>query len=265
MDIIELMRSPLTQSGRAGNYLRLILAEAASFGMPGSVIATLDDVAALLGMYDPISVGQSGHLAGPLVAWRTHPSQPSFERIHEIEKLCYKQRALIAFGGGKPGQMVGTAEIVAAMGNIIQGESPSEYYEVFQWASLDVISIIAGISPEEALKDPTKKGWTLISDDDVLKPGGRLYQTYQEIATSLRREAIAHMNRSPDHPRAYLRPLAERFLEGHAETRAKALAEGDVRLLSYLDESDRTIRAMFPDLAIAADTPNAEQAPPASP
>jgi hypothetical protein len=259
MDIAEIMLSPLTQSGRAGNFLRLVLAECANFGMPGSTIATLDDIAAMLGMYNPIPLGQAAHLAGPLINWRTHPSQPSFERIHDIEKLVFKQRALISFGGGRPGQMVGTSEIVCALGNIIQGECPSEYWEVFQWASLDVLSILTGVTPEEALKDPSKKGWKLILDDEVLKPGGRLYQSYQEIATSIRREAIAYMNNSPDHPRAYLRPLAKRFLESNAELRASAAAEGDTRVLSYIEESDRTIRKMFPDLAIAADTANAEQ------
>jgi hypothetical protein len=259
MDIAEIMLSPLTQSGRAGNFLRLVLAECANFGMPGSTIATLDDIAAMLGLYNSIPLGQAGHLAGPLINWRTHPSQPSFERIHDIERLVFKQRAIIAFGGGKPGETVGRSEIVCAMGNLIQGTSPPEYFELFQWATLDMLSIIAGISPEDVLKDPTKKGWKLIPDDEVLRPGGRLYETYQTVATSIRREAIRHMNDSPDHPRALLRPLAKRFLESNAELRASAAAEGDTRMLSYIEESDRTIRKMFPDLAIAADTANAEQ------
>jgi hypothetical protein len=191
VDVVEILRSPLTQSGKTGNFLRLVLAEAANYGMPGKTIAMIDDVAAMLGFYDPVPSGQAAHLAGPLVNWRTHPDQPSFERIHEVEKLAFKQRALIAFGGYPPGQMVGTAEIVIAMGNIAQGTSPPEYYEVFTWASLDTLSIITGHSKEVILLDPNKRHWKLITDDDVLKPSGRLYQTYQEVCTNIRREAIA--------------------------------------------------------------------------
>ncbi len=163
--------------------------------MSGDVIATLDDLAAMLGFYEPIPVGQAAHLAGPLVVWRTHPKQPTFERIDEVERLAYKQRALLAFGGGKPGQMVGSAEIVIACGNLVQGTSPPEYWDLFQWASLDVLSILTGNPPETILADPGKKAWRLIPDDEVLTPGGRLYPTYQIVSTTIRREAIAAMDK----------------------------------------------------------------------
>lgn len=242
------MRNPLAQTGRPSNFLRLVLAEAASYGMPGDVIATLDDVAAMLGFYDPIPEGQAAHLAGPLVLWRTHPSQPTMDRIHDVEKLAYHQRALIAFGGGKTGQMVGTAEIVLAMSNLVGGTSPLEYYEVFQWASLDVLEILLGTPPEQSLKDPTKKGWKLITDDEVLKPTGRLYTTYQTIATSIRREAIAAMDTQANHPRKLLRPIAARFIEAHTQVRREAEAEGLSHVVQQLDEAVVTIRGMFPDL-----------------
>jgi hypothetical protein len=254
MNLTELMLNPLAQSGRSGHFLRLVLAEAGAYGMPGDVIATLDDVASMLGFYDPVPQGQAAHLAGPLVNWRTHPAQPSFERIHDVEKLAFKQRALIAFGGGKPGQMVGTAEIVIAMGNILQGTSPPEYYEVFQWASLDVLSTIMGHTPEQILADPSKQHWTLIPDDTVIKPSGRLYAIYQTIATSIRREAIAAMDKQPHHPRAFLRPLAEHFIRSHAKVRAEAEANGLTDLVARLDEAIGTIRGMFPDLQIEGDT-----------
>ena len=61
-----------------------------------------------------------------------------------MERLAYKQKALIAFGGGRPGEMVGRAEIVIAMGNIVKGTSPDEYYEIFQWASLDTLQEVTG-------------------------------------------------------------------------------------------------------------------------
>jgi hypothetical protein len=253
MDIHAIMTSPLTQSGNSAQFLRLVLAEAASFGMPGHIIATLDDIAAMLGFYLPLPQGQAGHLGGPLVAWRTHPNQPLFESIHEVEALAYKQRALIAFGAGKPGQMVGTAEIVCACGNIAEGTSPPDYYEVFQWASLDVLSTLSGDTVEEILRDPNKSHWKLIPDDDVLQPAGRLYPTYQIMATSIRREAIAAFNQDPRHPRELLRPLAAVFVESHAKVLAEAEAEGLEPVAKALREALRTIQGMFPDLKTMAE------------
>jgi hypothetical protein len=242
------MQNPLAQSGRSGNFLRLVLAEAGAYGMPGDVIAMLDDVAAMLGFYKPISQGQAAHLAGPLVNWRTHPNQPTFERIHDVEKLAFSQRALIAFGGGKPGQMVGTAEIVIAMGNLVQGTNPPEYYDVFQWASLDVLKTLTGDSEETILANPGKRHWKKIANDEVLKPSGPLYSTYQTIATSIRREAIAAMDQQANHPRNLLRPIAARFIEAHTQVRREAEAEGLSHVVQQLDEAVVTIRGMFPDL-----------------
>jgi hypothetical protein len=240
--------------------LRLVLAEAGSYGMHGSVLVVLDDIAAMLGCYDPIPEPAAAHVAGPMVNWRTHPGQPTFERIEDVEKLALKQRALIAFGGYHPGEMCGRAEIVVAMGNILQGESPPEYYDVFQWASLDVLSTITGHSPEQILKDPGKKHWRAIDDDEVTRPGGRLYATYQTICTSIRRDSIAAMKANPEHPRAYLLPFARLFLAANVEARQPAEADDDRRMLLAIDDSTRTILTMFPELADTMDVPLVEQA-----
>ena len=255
MDLVSMISSPLAQAGRAGSFLRLVLAESAAYGMPGSVIVVLDDIAAMLGLYEALPEKAATHVAGPLVNWRTHPQQPSFERIHDVEKLAYKQRALVAFGGGPPGQMVGTAEIVIAMGNLVQGTSPPEYYEVFQWASLDVLQEITCHTAEQILADPGKKHWRKIPDAEVVQPGGRLYQTYQTICTTIRRELIAAMGNNPDHPRALLQPFAKLFLHGNAQARAEAEASGESRVIEMIDDSTRTILAMFPELRNVVDTP----------
>jgi hypothetical protein len=157
MDLVAMLNSPLARTGRAGQFLRLVLAEAGSYGMPGSVIVVLDDLASMLGLYQPIPEAAATHVSGPMVAWRTNPQQPSFQRIDDVERLAYKERALIAFGGGPPGEMVGRAEIVIAMGNIAQGTSPPGYYAIFQWASLHVIQQLTGDSPEKILADPSKR------------------------------------------------------------------------------------------------------------
>ncbi len=255
LDLRSLFQSPLAQAGRAGSFLRLVLAEAASFGMPGSTIVILDDIAAMLGILDPLPEAAASHVSGPLVNWRTHPQQPTFERIHEVEKLCYKQRALIAFGGGPPSQMVGTAEIVIAMGNLVQGTSPELYYEVFQWAALDVLQEITGDSAEKILADPGKKHWRKIPDAEVVQPGGRLYSTYQTVCTTIRRESISVSTDNPDHPRALLQPFAKLFLEGNARARLEAEMEGQPRVIEMIDDSTRTILAMFPNLRVEVEAP----------
>ncbi len=213
----------------------------------------------MLGFYDPLPKGPAAHVAGPLVNWRTHPEQPHLERIHDVEKLAFSQRALIAFGGGRPGHMIGTAEIVIAMGNIIEGGAPPEYYEIFQWASLDVLNIITGDAPKTILADPSKEHWKQISDDDVLRPGGRLHKTYETIATTIRREAIAAMAGKSDNPRELLRPLAVIFLKSHTKTRNRLEAAGKPEIVARLDEACQVIRTMFPGIDATLD--HLEQAP----
>src|ERR1700692_3606137 len=105
MNMIDIINNPLAQPGEPGQFLRLVLAQAGGYGMPGSVIAMLDDIAAMLGFYKPLPEGPSGHLAGPLVVWRSHPNQPTMESIEEMLRLAYQQRALTAFGGAPADHM----------------------------------------------------------------------------------------------------------------------------------------------------------------
>jgi len=247
-DVIEMMSSPLVQTGRTGSYLRMVLAEAGQYGMPGNVIVMLDDLAAMLGFYEPMQPSQTKHLAGPLVTWRTHPQQPTWERIHDVEALAFKQRALIAFGGAPPDHMVGTAEIAIAMGNILKGTAPDAYYEVYTWASIDVLKQLTHRTEEDILSDDNKKKWKHIPDDEVLKPGGRLYPTYQEVCTTIRRTAIEAMDQRSNNPRVMLRPLASRFLDAHKRVRPEAIAAGLTDVATGLDRQIDLISKMFPDL-----------------
>jgi hypothetical protein len=250
MDLMEIMKSPLTQAG-PGSFLRLVLAEAASYGMPPQVVATLDDVAAMLGLYDPLPTGQAAHLAGPIVQWRTDRRQPTHERVVELERLALKQRALIAFGGAPTGHQVGTAEIVAAMGNLHKEWAPGEYYDVFTWASVDVLGTLMGSTPDELRKE---KGWSSVSDADVIQPGGRLYPTYVEMATEIRRFAIASLKGdSEGNPREYLRPLGVYFLKAHLQVQARAEKDGRADVAKQLNEIIATIRTMFPNIDQAVD------------
>lgn len=248
MDIIELMRNPLTQEGRSGPFLRLVLAESARYGMPPQVIATLDDVAAMLGFYEPLPKSVASLVAGPLVTWRTHPDQPFTERVTDVEGLSYKQRCLIAFGGGQPGHMVGTAEIVCAMGNLHNDESvPEHYREIFDWAVVDVLHILTGDEKEEIIDVKKLRATT---DDDVVRPGGRLNAIYQEMATNMRRTAIAAIKDMPDDPRRYLRPLALHFLRMRTRDLETIETEGLTELADRVRHTISSIKGMFPDLSI---------------
>ena len=249
MDVVEILRSPLAETGRSGPFLRLVLAEAVRYGLPPQAIATLDDVAAMLGFYEPLPRSVSAHVAGPLPIWRTHPDQPFIERVSEVEHLAYKQRCLIAFGGSAPGHMVGTAEIVCAMGNLHNDAGvPPGYRDIFEWATVDVLAIMTGGTHEDIRK--ARKYQVVITYDDILRPGGRLYATDQEIATNLRRTSIAAMENAPDNPREYLRPLAQHFLQVHARYLAEAEVNGHTEIATAVRQTIATIRGMFPDLTV---------------
>ena len=234
------------RDGQSGPFLRLVLAEAVRYGMPPQAIATLDDVAAMLGFYDPLPTGAAAQIAGPMAIWRTHPDQPILERVGDVERLAYKQRCLIAFGGAAPDHMVGTAEIVCAMGNLHRKSGvPREYRDIFEWATVDVLTILTGHTREAINKE--RKYPTAISDDDVLMPGGRLHGTYQEIVTNLRRTAIAALE-AEDNPREYLRPLAQHFLKVHNRHLAEAEAEEYTEMAIAIRKTIAMIERMFPDL-----------------
>lgn len=246
LNMLEVMTSPLTQTGRSAPFLRLVLAEALQFGMPAQVVATLDDIAALLGFYAPLSVGQAAHLAGPLVTWRTDRRQPTLERVSDVEALAMKQRALIAFGGAAPGHMVGTAEIVCALGNTHKETMPTPYYELWTWAATDVQHRLTDRPKEVIRKDHS---WPAIGDEEVLQPGGRLHATYSEVATHIRRTAIAVVHGSPDEdPRARLRPLAEIFLRDYEAQLRDHQRQDRPMDAALIEEAVATMRRMFPDL-----------------
>jgi hypothetical protein len=249
MDIANMLRNPLSLSATQSDFFQLVLAECARFGVPGPALAMFRDLHAMLGHSAPLGHNQIAALAGPLVAWRTDPTQRHFERVHDVERLAYNQRALIAFGGGKPGEMVGRAEISHALGNMLLDRSPPEYLEVFQWASVDTLADIERVSKERVVKDREKDGWKLIPDEDVIQPGGRLYAAYQDICTSIRREAISGLEREPTgHPRAILRPFAAKALVEHTTVRESFAAKGETELVAHIDQQIGQLRQMFPDL-----------------
>lgn len=258
-NLVELINNPLAQTGQSGSFLRLVLAEAALYGMPPQIIATLDDVASMLGFYDPLPAGQSGALAGPVVQWRTDRRQPSFERIIDVEQLAMKQRALIAFGGAPPDHMVGTAEIVNAMINLHKDTIPDSYQPVFAWASCHVHR---ELNPEIDLDKLRKdKGWPDVADADVLKPGGKHHPTYEEIAVNIRRSVIEAGRGGDNDPRYHLRPLAAHFLQAHTGYLKRAEEDGTASEVRQLHRAVRTIREMFPDLGSVAEELHASHNP----
>ena len=254
-NIAEMMNNPLMQRAQSttslqGSFLRLVLAEAINYGVPPQVIATLDDVAAMLGCYSPLPEGQAAHLAAPLVTWRTHKYQPDYQDIVDIQQLAYKQRALISFGAAPPGHMVGTAEIVHAMTNVHQNllereGASTDYREVFYWAAVDVLAIVEGRSRDEIWKD---RGWKRVYDDEVLKPTGRLHNPYTLIATSIRRTAISALQSDPDNPRKMLLPVAKAILQAHTAALAECRERGLTEAVQHITEAIETVKSMFPEL-----------------
>jgi hypothetical protein len=191
-----ILTNPLTQTGKPGHLMRLCLAMAISYGMPPQVAATLDDLAAMFGFYEPLPSNAQQHLTAPLVTWRTDQKQPLMDIVDDVAELALHQRALIAFGGHTPGHMVGTAEIVFAMGNTHPDAVPdNDWVELFQWAATDVLSVIKQIPPDDVRNLQT---WPLIEDQDVIEPGGRLHEIYNLVVTTIRREAIAALKGEPE-------------------------------------------------------------------
>jgi hypothetical protein len=255
-DFVSLLQNPLLTSATnsRGPYLRLVLAEAANYGMPPQVVACLDDLASMLGFYDPMPANAAAHLAGPLIQW--HTPGPVLDRIVEVEALAMKQRALIAFGGIAPGHMVGTAELVCAMGNFEKDQLPSQamqrYFELFQWASTDVWATLLE-KPREVVRREFK--YPLIIDEEVLKPGGRLHPTYVELATEIRRSAITALENHPHHPRNYLKPLAQAFLSNHERMLKAACDHNLTSTVRQLQETIDVVRRMYPDLVETTEQP----------
>lgn len=246
-DIATMMNSPLVQQAKAAPFLRQVLAEVAAYGVPQQVIATLDDIAALLGFYDPLPQNQAAHLAGPIREFRSTPGALVIDRISDLEALVIKQRALLAFGAERPGHHVGTAEIVAAMGNTLRQTMPPSFEEVFIWAATDVLSQLLGATADAVRR---LKEWVEIPDADVLRPGGKHHEVYLHITAHVRRYAIQSLRNDRHAPREQLRPLAERFVQAHLQGQAEATASGDQPLAELYAQSVRRIRSMYPDLKV---------------
>jgi hypothetical protein len=227
-----------------------VLAQAMGYGMPPRVVAELDDIAAMLGFYEPLSAGQSAYVAGPLIVWRTDRSQAMLEHISELERLAMKQRCLIAFGGAPADHMIGTAEIVCAMANTHRENMTDAYREVWAWAATDALSELHGRPPEQIR---AAHGWPAVFDEEVLRPTGRCYPTYMELVTWIRRNAISGLKGDPDaDPRTRLRPLALFFLQHYEnelqEAETSTLAEAPQAATAF-KTLIKTVRTMFPDIS----------------
>lgn len=245
-DLATVVASPLLANGYGG-FLRLVLAEAAGYGMPPEVVATLDDVAAMLGLYEPLPPGQASHLGGPIVQWRYDRKQQIHERIHDAERLALKQRALIAFGAAPADHQIATAEIVCALGNCDKDNMPPEFYQVFCWASVDVLAHMTQQTPASIRK---AKGWPEITDADVVKPGGRLHPTYVKIATDIRRMIIATFKGDAKNPREGLVPLGVFFIKSHEVVMKQAIRDGDDATADQIRHTILMIQSMFPNIQL---------------
>jgi len=240
------------QTAKESDFFALVLAECALYGVPPESLSLFRDIHAMLGFSRPVAEKQSAILAGPLVTWRSFPNQPHMQRIVEVERLAYHQRALIAFGGGRPDEMVGRAEILHALGNTIKdADIPEDYQEIFRWAAADTLSVLQGVPIRDIF---TMKEWPTTQDDEVVKPGGRLNAAYMEICTNIRRTILANLENHPlKHPRGFLRPWAAEFVANALKVRDEAERENLHDVIKMIDHQVAAIRGMFPDLGSVED------------
>lgn len=150
----------------------------------------------MLGFHPALPSNQLGYLAGPLAVWRTDPRMPTMECTPQLEALALKQRADVIFGQAGPA-MIGPAEIVVAMGNLIDGTMPDACRDLFHWAAVRTMSELEDQTAEQWCADHK---WPFVGNDDGLTPARRLYGTYVEVAQSIRRQSASAIQ--PDrHPR----------------------------------------------------------------
>lgn len=110
--------------------------------------------------------------------------------------MAVAQKVQIAFGQAEPGHLVGTAELVVAMGNAPEGSIPPDYEALFRWAAIKTLCAMnRDQTPEDLAKE---RGWKLAPDDHVLKAGGPLHEAYVTTARTLRRTAIAATRSDPE-------------------------------------------------------------------
>jgi hypothetical protein len=257
MDVMSVFTSPLARTGDSRQFIRLVLAQAAAYGMPTQIVALIDDCAAILGLYDPLPETVRTQMAGPFATWRSHANQPSIDHIEDVERLARKQRVLIAFNGFEPDHMVGPAEIVVAMSNMHKDRMPPAYWEVFTWASAHTWAALkyAGSRSEARRKICDERKWPWIEDAEVLLPGGRLNQTYSEMVTTMRRTSIKGIESRDPVSRELLRPIAAHFLlsqrfalqltEGETEGATNAMIP---RYRELVEQQVATLTEMFPGI-----------------
>jgi hypothetical protein len=251
---IQVARGLVQQLATHPNSLvRLILLEASRFGMPANLIALLDEIGAMLGFHPALPSNQLGYLAGPLSVWRTDPRMPTMERTPELEALAMKQRADVIFGQAGPA-MIGPAEIVVAMGNLIDGTMPDAYRDLFHWAAARTMSELDGQTAEQWCADHK---WPFVGNDDVLAPAGRLYGTYVEVAQSIRRQSAGAIQ--PDrHPRQAVLKVGEALHRLSTHEADAAAAAGDTARAAALREHAEWVQRYLDEQAILP-LPKAEQ------
>lgn len=156
---------------------------AAALGvMPRSVLVAVTEVFTP----DRLTLDERRFLAGPLVVHQCGWTDTLPAWLHDAVSA---ERIGIVFGE-TPQYIVGPAEIAAVMYPATL-EAPMRHYyaDLYIWASAHAHAKRKGIDPAEFFKT---LNMTPIRDDDVLRPGGRLYETYRELAHDMRRRVIAH-------------------------------------------------------------------------
>ena len=164
------------------------LMQAAMLGlMPPKIVAAVTEVFTP----DKLSLDDLRFLKGPLVV---HESPWNANRPAWLAEQAGAERIGIVFGL-TPQYIIGPAELAAVMYGATLDRPLSHYHaDLYIWATVNAVAKRDGKTLEQVWHGrfgdhPHHE--RPIEDRAVLQPGGRLYETYREIAHDVRRRVIS--------------------------------------------------------------------------
>jgi hypothetical protein len=153
----------------------------AEIGVSRRVIGTTIDAF----MPDTLSLDDRRFLMGPLVVHQNGWTDTLPVWLHD--QVC-AERVGIVFGL-TPEYIVGPAEIAAVMYPATMAAPIGHYYaDLYCWGTIHADAKRKNEKPEVGF---ARLGMRPITDADVVVRGGRLWETYRELATDIRRRVIS--------------------------------------------------------------------------
>jgi len=164
------------------------LMQAAMLGlMPPKIIAAVTEAFTP----DKLSLDDLRFLKGPLVV---HESPWNVDRPAWLAEQAGAERIGIVFGV-TPQYIIGPAELATVMYGASLDAPLSHYHaDLYIWATVNAVAKRDGKTAQDVWHGLFGGNLGMgrpIEDREVLEPGGRLYETYREIAHDVRRRVIS--------------------------------------------------------------------------